>query len=179
MNTKRKLLSLLLAFVLFFSIGGGISGNVASAADFQGEITLETRLEPAKSTYEVGETVTFWVRVTNTGDYTLMYFQYDDLKFNYSRLYTAPYDELITPGWSVLFYLEYTFTPEDVGEFVNVFRAESDGIVAENVTVLTVVDPNEKPDKPVKSGRPIWSGGPGKPPGKPGTPGKPPKSGTP
>ncbi len=178
MNAKRKLLSLLLAFVLFFSMVG-INGTVASAIELQGEITLETWLEPTKTTYEVGETVTLWVRVTNNVEYTFMYFQYDDPKFNYSRLYTAPYDDLITPGWSALFYLEYTFVLGDVGEFVNVFRAESDGIVAESVTVFTVVDPNAEPDKPVKSGRPSWSGGPGKPPGKPGTPGKPVKSGRP
>ena len=178
MNAKRKMLSFLLSFVLFFSMVG-INGTVASAIELQGEITLETWLEPAKTTYEVGETVTLWVRVTNNVEYTFMYFQFDDAKFDYSRLYTAPYDDLITPGWGSGFSLDYTFTPEDVGEFVNVFRVESEGIVAESVTVFTVVDPNAEPDKPVKSGRPSWSGGPGKPPGKPGTPGKPVKSGRP
>ncbi len=168
MNAKRKVLSLLLAFVLFFSMVG-INGVVASAIELQGEITLETWLEPAKSTYEVGETVTFWVRVTNSGEYTFTYYQLDDPKFNYSRLYTAPYEDLIWRDMYLTFSLDYTFTQDDVGEFINVFTAESDGNVAENVTVFTVVDPN------AKRGKPTWAGFPGKPPGKPGTPGKPAK----
>ena len=175
MKGNRRLLSLLLAFAFFFSVAAGIGVNVVPAAELEGKITLESWLEPAKGTYEVGESVQYWVWVTNSGQNTMFYYQLDDPKFKFTQRYDTTPDDLITPGLRMLFLVEYTFTKEDVGEFVNVFTAEAHGIVAKDVKTFKVVDPNAQPDKPIKSGRPSWSGGPGKPPGKPGTPGKPPK----